>query len=287
MQLNTSGLEVSGRVSCSSIVGSVDPLPVHDNLAFDSTEGIRWGSTSCQIVGNSSTNRMTTTAKNIVQSHQNAGDITYHTIANLSGIVQSNVALDIVGGGQSGDRYITFANIASSHDPTARTTTGVGNKSFAFGMEGEETNTTIRAVFRTNSSGSSKPCANPSSYNLEGFRLTDVGNDTNVAVDFPNINTTGASANAVFDSNNQLLKSTSSLRYKTDVQPLVNVIDTSIVLDIEIKYFKHNGDNQYYWGVIAEEIEQIYPGICQYIELNGEQVVDNVENVKLIMPLIE
>jgi len=63
----------------------------------------------------------------------------------------------------------------------------------------------------------------------------------------------------------------------------VNVIDTSKVLDIEMKYC----DNQYYWGVIAEEIEQIYPGMCQEIELNGEQVVDNVENVKLIMPLIE
>jgi hypothetical protein len=85
---------------------------------------------------------------------------------------------------------------------------------------------------------------------------------------FNNLATTSSSANAVFGSSGGLAKSTSSLRYKTDIQTLAEVNAEHIVDNLRAVQYKSlaAGDppENVFIGLIAEEVAQIAPNLVAY-----------------------
>lgn len=117
-----------------------------------------------------------------------------------------------------------------------------------------------RLSFATSANGSSVPS--------EALRLDETG-----AAFFPRIGTTASAANAFLNSGtspaNQLLRSTSSLRYKTDVRDLpASVADA--VLTLRPVAYKSNApadDKTVDWyGLIAEEVAAVDPRLVHYID---------------------
>jgi hypothetical protein len=103
-------------------------------------------------------------------------------------------------------------------------------------------------------------------------------------VDFPLISTTVNAANAFLDSgsSNSLLRSSSSIKYKKDIEPIEEGYSEK-VLDLQPVWYrsKCEADNSEwsYWGLIAEEVEKIDPRLVNYgydsedyelVEINDE-----------------
>lgn len=112
---------------------------------------------------------------------------------------------------------------------------------------------------------------------------------------FPGAATTGSAANAVLNNGsspaNELLRSTSSLRYKTDIQPL-DVSDLDKVLDLEpITYrsiCESDDKNLRWYGFIAEKTAEILPKLVNYtrLEKDGELVPDGVQYERISVLLL-
>ena len=97
---------------------------------------------------------------------------------------------------------------------------------------------------------------------------------------FNNLATTSSSANAVFGSSGGLAKSTSSLRYKTDVQSLAELSAEHIVDNLRAVQYKSlaAGDSpeDVFIGLIAEEVAQVAPNLVAYAlipEVSEEEMV--------------
>ena len=109
-------------------------------------------------------------------------------------------------------------------------------------------------------------------------------NITNGVVQFPTITTTASAANAFLDSgaSNSLLRSTSSLRYKTDVED-ADAIYADAALKIRPVWYRSTSqaDNpKWGWfGFIAEEVAAELPQLVHwsYLETDYELVTHDVE----------
>lgn len=127
-------------------------------------------------------------------------------------------------------------------------------------------------------------------YNTSGVGLWSIGGGTTIrqdelafkrggttvlylqndnAVKFPNIGTTGSAANAFLDSgdSNNLLRSTSSLRYKTDIEPLAPEYSAR-VFELEPIWYRSlaprdNKDWSWY-GLGAEQVAEIDPRLVHW-----------------------
>ncbi len=64
------------------------------------------------------------------------------------------------------------------------------------------------------------------------------------------------------NTDGELVKATSSARYKTNIQPLTT--DTSTVLDLEPKAFEYEDSGQESTGLIAEEVDNVLPYLVNY-----------------------
>lgn len=101
----------------------------------------------------------------------------------------------------------------------------------------------------------------------ERLRVTSSG-----AVHFPGIGTTASAANAFLDSGsspaNSLLRSTSSIRYKTDVESLTNE-DALKALDLRPVVYKSLAEaddkTKTHLGLIAEEVAEIEPRLVHFM----------------------
>lgn len=88
---------------------------------------------------------------------------------------------------------------------------------------------------------------------------------------FPSVTTTATAANAVLDSTttppNQFLVSTSSLRYKTDVED-IEPSRVDAVLDLRPVWYRSLSEadrKEWSWyGLIAEEVAQIEPRLVHF-----------------------
>lgn len=88
----------------------------------------------------------------------------------------------------------------------------------------------------------------------------------------PTPTTTAAAANVYMDSAGNLLKSTSSRRYKRNIEPLQ--IDVATVLALEPKMYesRHKGDHGSYVGFIAEDARDL--GLEQWVVSDADDKVD-------------
>lgn len=102
--------------------------------------------------------------------------------------------------------------------------------------------------------------------------MTVAGGFSAAGLKIPAPTTTAAAANAYFDSAGNLLKSTSSKRYKADVQPLD--LDVATVLALEPKTYDSLVDDtdDRFVGFIAEDAERL--GLEQWVVRDAEGRVD-------------
>jgi hypothetical protein len=108
------------------------------------------------------------------------------------------------------------------------------------------------------------------------------------AVYFPRIGTTASAANAYLDGSNGLLKSTSSLRYKKDAEP-VSLEYANKIWDIAEKAIfyrsKASSDNPAwsFWGLGAEDLAEIDPRLVHWsYPIVGEEI-EEIEREEVVL----
>ena len=113
------------------------------------------------------------------------------------------------------------------------------------------------------------------------------------ATTFAGVSTTASAANAYLDNSNSnnLLRSTSSIRYKTDVQDLSLDYAEQIVDELRpITYIsKADADDKTvrWFGFIAEEVESVAPRLVSYSnDADGNLVADGVQYERISVALI-
>jgi len=123
--------------------------------------------------------------------------------------------------------------------------------------------------------------------NLETMRITHVG-----AVHFPQVGTTGSAANAFIDNGaspaNQLLRSTSSARFKTDIEPLDSAIADRVLREAQPIWYRSKAGNDRlpdgtamsFYGLTAEAMAQIDPRLVSWTwrpeDIEAVETVDDV-----------
>ena len=138
-----------------------------------------------------------------------------------------------------------------------------------------------RLIIYTNSTSSNSTVS-------EAFRLDETG-----GFFLPRIGTTASAANAFINSAstpaNQLLRSTSSRRYKRDIRDIPKQISEK-VLELRPVLYKSKAEaddqNKDWYGLIAEEVAEIDPGLVHWTELDGELVPDGVQYDRLSVLLL-
>ena len=103
-------------------------------------------------------------------------------------------------------------------------------------------------------------------------------------------NTTANAANVHIFSDKSLGRSTSSIRFKTDVETLQDSYADEILKCRPVWYrslCKEDNQDWGYWGFIAEEVEQVDPRLCQYgLDEDGNQQVESVQYDRFVPHLL-
>lgn len=130
-------------------------------------------------------------------------------------------------------------------------------------------------------------------FNTNGLETLRLGSGGEIYA--PRVGTTASAANAVLNSGstpaNQLLRSTSSIRYKTDVRDLPASYKDA-VLQLRPVVYKSNApadDQSLDWiGLIAEEVATVLPRMVNYTTLTagGPLVADGVQYERLSVLLL-
>jgi len=118
----------------------------------------------------------------------------------------------------------------------------------------------------------------------------------NKAIEFPSISTTASAANAFLDSaaNNNLLRSTSSLRYKTDVEPIEYARAEAFLLRAKPIWYHsrasadklESGDAKSFYSFGAEDLAAIDPRLVYwgYHDDDYEVTVEDDTEVRTLRP---
>ncbi|MEM4248446.1 MAG: tail fiber domain-containing protein, partial [Candidatus Nanoarchaeia archaeon] len=102
--------------------------------------------------------------------------------------------------------------------------------------------------------------------------------------------TTAEFANMFVDSNGQIMRSTSSARYKTDITDIE--VDSSKIYDLRPVSFTGKNDGKRHFGLIAEEVAEVIPELAEYAKAkdvipertDDELVPDSVKY--LLLPVL-
>ena len=112
---------------------------------------------------------------------------------------------------------------------------------------------------------------------------------------YPSVGTTASAANAFLNSAsvpaNQLLRSTSSLRYKTDIENL-DPARADAVLQMRPVWYRSLADadrkDWSWYGLIAEEVAAIEPRLVHYApDADGNLIPDGVQYDRLAVLLLD
>lgn len=91
--------------------------------------------------------------------------------------------------------------------------------------------------------------------------------------------TTASAANLVVDANGSLLRSTSSLKYKTDVQDATHGLNE--VLQLRPVTYKGNNDgNKVFGGLIAEEVHEV--GLSEFVQYAADGSPDALNYANMV-----
>jgi hypothetical protein len=213
----------------------------------------------------------------IVQSGDGLGQLDFYG-ANGTGFTRGAFINATVDGtpGASNDMptALTFATTADgSGSPTERMRIdSSGNISIGTGTSGGRL--TTQAVASGNAFAAVNS-AGTSFFTLRDDGLVTSGNLTNSPYNF----TTASAANVVVNASFQLQRSTSSLRYKTDVHDYTRGIDA--VKALRPVFYKgiNDGDKQFA-GLIAEEVHDA--GLSEFVVYNDEGQPDALQYSNMI-----
>jgi hypothetical protein len=148
------------------------------------------------------------------------------------------------------------------------------NNSGNVGIGNAYIGTAVRLVTKGNGTSSSGYAfeAQDSGENTLLYCRNDGYINTGTRAVSPYNNTTASAANVNLFSDGGLYRSTSSIRYKTDVETIENQYSDAL-LECRPVWYKSlcAGDNKEwgYWGFIAEEVAQIDPRLCFFKEEEG------------------
>jgi hypothetical protein len=116
---------------------------------------------------------------------------------------------------------------------------------------------------------------------------------TSTTARFPGIGTTASAANAFLDSGNgnEILRSTSSRKYKTQIEPLAAAYARNALRLAPVWYrssVPHDRSEWSWYGLIAEEVAEIDPRLVHWHtdEDTGETVPDGVQYERLSVLLL-
>lgn len=118
------------------------------------------------------------------------------------------------------------------------------------------------------------------------------GFKSNGSIITPNVTTTALAANArIAPVGGEMLRSTSSIRYKTDVEDAIDTLSESVVYDSRPVWYRSlaDADNKdwSFWGFIAEELHEVDPRLVDYAEdENGELIPDGVQYERFVVHLV-
>lgn len=119
----------------------------------------------------------------------------------------------------------------------------------------------------------------------ERMRISGTG-----TVHFPSVGTTASAANAFLDSSatpsNQLLRSTSSIRYKTGVTDITLAEAQNVFSLRPIKYqslAEADDKDRVWYGLIAEEVSEVDQRLVHYMD----GAPDGVQYERIIVPLLK
>jgi hypothetical protein len=107
---------------------------------------------------------------------------------------------------------------------------------------------------------------------------------TGLAANSPYNNTTGAGANAIFANDGTLQRSTSSIKYKTDVRNYDKGL--AEVMQLRAVYYKgkNDGDTQYA-GLIAEEVDKL--GLTEFVQYAEDKTPDAIYYANMVSLLVK
>ena len=124
--------------------------------------------------------------------------------------------------------------------------------------------------------------------NIAGLTVTTTG-----GVQVPAVATTASAANCFLDSANanNILRSTSSSRYKKDIEDLPSEVSSRVLELRPIRYrSKAAADDATAWwyGLIAEEVAKVEPRLVHYApdEVSGESIPDGVQYERVSVLLL-
>jgi hypothetical protein len=108
-----------------------------------------------------------------------------------------------------------------------------------------------------------------------GFTVNYVNSNTSMAYRFTSLVTTASAANAFLDSgdDNRLYRSTSSLRYKKDIEN-IEQSKSDAVLNLRPVWYRSKADNDNsdwsWYGLIAEEVAEVEPRLVHWSYLDSD-----------------
>jgi hypothetical protein len=117
-----------------------------------------------------------------------------------------------------------------------------------------------------------------------GLQVNYINSGTALSVKFNSITTTASAANAFLDSadSNRIYRSTSSLRYKKDVEDLDNLFADSI-LNLRPVWYRSKADldnkDWSWYGLIAEEVAEVEPRLVHWTYSEDAFDVETVDGV--------
>jgi hypothetical protein len=278
-----------------------------ERARIDSSGRLLVGTSSGRAVGFSSLQapvqvETTTAAAYTAVNNTNDANGCYVSIAKTRGTsagavtaVQNNDELGAIRiSGSDGTGFVVGAQIIAAVDGTPGTndlptrlvfsTTADGassptermriNNSGNVGIGNAYIGTAVRLVTKGNGTSSSGYAfeAQDSGENTLLYCRNDGYINTGTRAVSPYNNTTASAANVNLFSDGGLYRSTSSIRYKTDVETIENQYSDAL-LECRPVWYKSlcAGDNKEwgYWGFIAEEVAQIDPRLCFFKEEEG------------------
>jgi hypothetical protein len=114
-----------------------------------------------------------------------------------------------------------------------------------------------------------------------GLQVNYVNSGTALVVRFNSITTTASAANAFLDSadGNRIYRSTSSLRYKTDIENVEQIRSDAVLGLRPVWYRSKAADDRQDWswyGLIAEEVAEVEPRLVHWTYLDDDYDVETV-----------
>jgi trimeric autotransporter adhesin len=191
------------------------------------------------------------TATGFQTLHQNLTG--YHNTANGASALWNNTgSYNTASGSQSliantsGSNNSAFGYLALSQN-----TTGSNNAAF-----GDNTGPTSASLGNTTCLGSGAQASASNSVVLGNLNVTTLYCQGAYAA------TTANSANMVVNANGQIMRSTSSARYKTNIHDLD--INTDRLYDLRPVSYTSKIDGKEYFGLVAEDVAKVLPDLAEY-----------------------